>query len=324
MLRITLVALALVCAVSAAKTDSGWSDVAYTDIYDSLVSCAQDCVLYVNQATSCNTYGCVCSENSGGSNFNAGAKSIADCAKQSCPNKQDVDDAATAFRDLCNPINAVNAPSASRPSTRATSSTTPTRSSSHSSSSAAASSTSTGPLLLIKPPKYDRLNPCSKFCLNSCRDANGTANEPNCHTNNKPKGWGGYKGIADQLGCTTASCLCEYEAFNTTFGKLYQSGLKFCNLLPSTADLPVPEYNRLQGVLADWCTDMNSKPTSWSHEVEGEAPGTKKGLSQESKIALGVGLSVGFFTLALQAVSAFFSWKTYITDKEFWEQLLPP
>lgn len=140
------------------------------------------------------------------------------------------------------------------------------------------------PLLLIKPSKYDYLNPCSKFCLNSCRDTNGTVNEPKCNPSEKSEGWGQYKGLADQLRCRTAECLCASGAFNITFGKLYQSGVKYCNLLPSTADLPSPEYTRLQGVLADYCTDNNFRPDGWYLEVEGQPPGAKPGAKGEAII----------------------------------------
>ncbi|KAI9857996.1 MAG: hypothetical protein M1813_007966 [Trichoglossum hirsutum] len=317
MSKIILVQLALLCVLSAAGVDEGWFNVTYTDVYGSLAQCARDCVLNVNQVNDCYTYSCVCSENTGGANFNDGVKNITECAKRSCSNSQDADNAVIAFRDLCIPLQATRTSSASK---------TPTvspRTSSLAVPSASATSLTSSTLIsiyLIKSRKYSNLNACSKFCVNSCRNVNGAVSESQCGSTNKPEGWEEYKGLANQLGCSSAECVCTSGAFNITFGKLYQTGVKYCNLLPSTADLPVPEYNRLQEVLADYCTDNGFRPDGWYLEVEGRAPGTKPkgtGLSGDSKITLGVGLCVGMFGLALQTVSTCFSWKTYRRDREY-------
>jgi hypothetical protein len=126
-------------------------------------------------------------------------------------------------------------------------------------------------ILLIKAAAYNTLNPCSKFCLNSCRDVSGSLSESDCGTEKMPEDWKSYRGLAYGVGCATPSCVCLGGGFNISYGKLYQASVKFCNTLPTTKNLDSPEYDRLQGVLADYCTDNGMTPYGYINVIEGDA-----------------------------------------------------
>jgi len=121
----------------------------------------------------------------------------------------------------------------------------------------------------ISAKTYDSLSDCAKFCLNGCRDATGKA-EPNCKPLKEPEGWERYKGLAAELGCYTPLCLCAPGAFNLTYGTLWKTSVRFCNILPSTQNLDSPEYDRLQGTLATYCKDNEYTPDAYSFLVEGK------------------------------------------------------
>jgi hypothetical protein len=130
-------------------------------------------------------------------------------------------------------------------------------------------------LLIIKAAAYQNLSSCSKFCLNSCRDVSGTIFEPDCGTEQTPEDWKLYFGLAAELSCTTPSCVCKGGAFNISYGKLYQASSKFCNTLPTTKNLDSPEYDRLQGVLADYCVNNGMSPYGWINVIEGDPDNSK-------------------------------------------------
>jgi hypothetical protein len=130
-------------------------------------------------------------------------------------------------------------------------------------------------LLIIEAAAYNTLSPCSKFSLNSCRDVLGSISEHNCGTDKQPQDWELYRGLAYELSCTTPSCICLGGAFNISYGKLYQASLRFCNTLPTTKNLDSPEYDRLQGVLADYCVNNGMSPYGWINPIEGDPDNSK-------------------------------------------------
>jgi CFEM domain len=90
--------------VEATLTGDRWRDVANSTEYQQLPACAQSCVLQVDNSISCWSYGCVCSENTLGSNFNASLSNIASCATNNCRNDGGdvaVGEATDAFKQLC-------------------------------------------------------------------------------------------------------------------------------------------------------------------------------------------------------------------------------
>ena len=124
---------------------------------------------------------------------------------------------------------------------------------------------------MIKPSSYSLLNHCSKFCLNSCRNVNGMINEPDCHTDKKPDGWESYQGLADHLNCTDhgPSCICANGSFFISWGVLYMVSLQHCNYLPTVNNTDSPDYDALQGGLADYCNAQGFKPGEYFMTVTG-------------------------------------------------------
>lgn len=117
MLTFFLFALSLQGTLATAKnTTDLWTDTDQLDIYHDLPSCAQPCVRDVNQRiivgdTYCQTYGCVCAENTKGLHFLYGLSNVTECARNACPMEEDVVAAEMAFQDIC----LVHAASSSRP-----------------------------------------------------------------------------------------------------------------------------------------------------------------------------------------------------------------
>ena len=130
-------------------------------------------------------------------------------------------------------------------------------------------------LLIIQAASYNNLSACSKFCLNSCRDVSGTITEQNCGPDIQIQDWQQYRGLAYELDCITPSCICLGGAFNISYGTLYEASLKFCNTLPTTKNLDSPEYDRLQGVLADYCVNNGMSPYGWINIIQGDSDNSK-------------------------------------------------
>lgn len=258
-----------------------WASITSSPIYASQPNCTQTCLRNVQFVTNCISYGCVCTGDPRGTNFVAGFTNISACAEQTCGNDADANDAVNAFRDICLLEQGfISTTSASTASPIATEFINSTVTISVSAAVVIATAppiatqsmpisylslsilTKTAPtyLLIINTTSYASLNPCSKFTINSCRDHSGAVNEPNCGTDKKPSGWDQYRGLAYQLQCSTPSCLCAGGAFNLTYGTLWKMSLNFCNYLPTTTDVDDPEYDHLQGVLADYCELNNFSP----------------------------------------------------------------
>jgi len=108
-------------------------------------------------------------------------------------------------------------------------------------------------ILEITGPGYDNLTDCAKWCLNNCRDANGTQNEANCGTTYYPPGWADYRGLAADQDCSTADCLCGDGNFDSAISKLIESSREFCGMPVSTPQAPFPPYDDMQDVFVNYC-----------------------------------------------------------------------
>jgi hypothetical protein len=92
-------------------TGDFWPSVSGTQIFSNLTSCQQNCVLGVNTKVGCQgsgccvSYGCVCSENTNGTNFLTAQSVVSDCS-QSCPVNPNGMSALEALDDLCVVYNA--------------------------------------------------------------------------------------------------------------------------------------------------------------------------------------------------------------------------
>ncbi|KAF8857914.1 hypothetical protein BDZ45DRAFT_690534 [Acephala macrosclerotiorum] len=336
---------------SCQKNDDPWIDITFTDTYKNQPNCSQSCLLnVVNQIPDCVNFACVCTGDVLGSNFVAGFNDVSTCAQQTCGNSVDAKNAAIAFRNICliqegvmnvsttstPTVTAVTANTASPTNTILGNSTiigsstvtvivttgtgtgTGTTDTVASSTSQTALPTPTVTyLLLINTTSYSSLTSCSKFCLNSCRDPSGTIDEPRCGTDKKPPGYDAYFGLAYELQCQSPSCLCAGGAFNLTYSTLWKESLDFCNYLPTLQDRPDPEYDRLQGVLADYCAQNQFPPASWMQAVEGSPNNsalTPPVLSNSDKIAIGVGVPsalVAIGAAVATGVQAWVVWKKY-------------
>jgi hypothetical protein len=82
-------------------TGDSWSNVTSTSGYQLLPDCAKPCVLNVDSLSGCDSFGCVCSQNTYGPEFIAGVTNITSCAKQTCKSPAEVDIAVNTFRDIC-------------------------------------------------------------------------------------------------------------------------------------------------------------------------------------------------------------------------------
>lgn len=109
----------LICTIYAlgcvaVNSTDDWTTVNETDIYQKLDDCAKQCVETVNdrvwdvrQQRFCQSYGCVCSENTQGPNFLAAQSNVTSCAAKACNSTNATDDATQALDDLCL-VHAVN------------------------------------------------------------------------------------------------------------------------------------------------------------------------------------------------------------------------
>jgi hypothetical protein len=82
-----------------AQGDS-WISITYSNAYSNLDSCAQGCLLHVNEVTKCAVKSCVCSGNTGGGNFDQGVTTITSCVTDSCKSSQKAYNAVKAFGDI--------------------------------------------------------------------------------------------------------------------------------------------------------------------------------------------------------------------------------
>ena len=112
--------------------------------------------------------------------------------------------------------------------------------------------------------------------MNSCRDGNGNVDEPNCGPLQTPPGWQSYEGVASQLGCCSAFCLCTGPFFYITLTKLYNDSSVFCNYLPSVNGSDDSEWDRILGVAGDYCTREGYPPNLYLYTVEGPTNSTGK------------------------------------------------
>ncbi|KAH7108691.1 hypothetical protein B0J11DRAFT_573894 [Dendryphion nanum] len=264
-----------------------WSNVGNTDIVQRLSPCAQKCVREANTkiampGTHCQSYGCVCAENTQGLNFLYGLSNVTACAQQTCPSSEDVDAASTAFQDLC----LVYAANSTRPATRS---------------------------------GYSNLTDCAKFSLNGCLNEDGIRNEQNCGPIRKWTRWEEYQGVAAQRQCKTAECLCKQPKFDATFAVAYEAGERFCGMSISTKALPIEEYERMQNVLATYCAAEGYPPKDWFLAIRGAPPGTNLTNSNPPMQAnttssikpeggKGLGAGIGLPALAAALFAAWVSW----------------
>jgi hypothetical protein len=127
-------------------------------------------------------------------------------------------------------------------------------------------------ILEITRPGYDNLTNCAKWCLNGCRDANGTQNEPNCGTIYYPPNWGDYRGLAADQDCTTVDCLCSNANFDSAVAKLIESSREYCGMPVSTPQAPYPPYDDMQDVLVNYCLRLGYPHHNYTAVLVGAAP----------------------------------------------------
>ena len=125
-------------------------------------------------------------------------------------------------------------------------------------------------LFLINDTKfYPKLTPCSKMVFNACRNTTGDIEELPCRPVQNDQDWDSYLGLAYQLQATNAAHICNELAFYIACGTLANISSHFCNYLPTLADRPDPEYDSMQGFLADWCEENNFIPGNCIFTVSG-------------------------------------------------------
>ncbi|CZR62216.1 uncharacterized protein PAC_12113 [Phialocephala subalpina] len=334
------------------KNDDPWISITLSDTYKNQPNCSQTCLLnVVNQIPNCVDFACVCTGDVLGSNFVAGFNDVSACAQQTCGNSVDAKNAAIAFRNICliqegfisasttstststptiipvtsitaSPIETILGNSTIIGSSTVTvivttgtgTGTATTGTVASLTSQTALPSQTVTYLLLINTTSYSSLTSCSKFCLNSCRDPTGNITEPQCSTDKKPPGYDSYFGLAYELQCQTPSCLCAGGAFNLTYSTLWKKSLLYCNYLPTLQDRPDPEYDRLQGVLADYCALNHFSPGSWMQTVVGSGNNsalTPPVLSNPDKIAIGVGVPSALIAIAAAIATGVQAWVAY-------------
>lgn len=137
------------------------------------------------------------------------------------------------------------------------------------------SSAGDGFIAWIKPTTgkvpYDKLPPCAKFVLNSCRAANGEVNEEGCGSiNPEPDGSRSYRGLMYTAGCESARCLCKGGNSIIHGNYLLQAGLTYCNYPPTTSDYNSTESDDLQGAYANYCKENGVPLTDYLNLVVGE------------------------------------------------------
>jgi hypothetical protein len=117
---------------------------------------------------------------------------------------------------------------------------------------------------------YPKLAPCSKMAFNACRNITGDIEELPCRPTQNDPDWDTYLGLAYQLQATNAYQICDGVAFYIACSTLANISLHFCNYLPTLKDRPDPEYDSMQGFLADWCVEKNFPPASCLHIASGD------------------------------------------------------
>jgi hypothetical protein len=106
LLVILVLLMSLGAPTLALMSAEDWINVDQTDIWKDLPTCAQPCVRNVNlnisiQNTHCQSYGCVCAENTQGKNFLDGLSNVTACVNAYCASEQERTAGITAFQDLC-------------------------------------------------------------------------------------------------------------------------------------------------------------------------------------------------------------------------------
>ncbi|KAH7383200.1 hypothetical protein BKA66DRAFT_549462 [Pyrenochaeta sp. MPI-SDFR-AT-0127] len=231
------------------NTAAVWEDVDQLDIYQNLTSCARPCVRDVNKRiivgnTHCQTYGCVCAENTNGLHFVYGLSNVTECAKNACPMEDDVKAAEMAFQDIC----LVYAAGTSRPN-----------------------KTEGTNVTLITAEGYDNLTACAKFALNGCLNENGVRDEANCGPAHEWENWERYRGVAEQRQCKTSECICKQPKFDASFAVAFDAGESYCGMYLSTEARPNIEYEKMQNVLATYCASEGYVPKEWVMVLTGLA-----------------------------------------------------
>jgi len=108
------------------------------------------------------------------------------------------------------------------------------------------------------------------MAFNACRNSTGDIEELPCRPLQNEQDWDTYLGLAYQLQATTAAQICDGFAFYIACGTLANVSLHFCNYLPTLQDRPDPQYDSMQGFLADWCVGKNFTTGSCLYTVSGD------------------------------------------------------
>jgi len=103
--HVVLLSLGLLQSLAVAyDTYEKYTDIYKTPLYNTLTSCAQKCIDGVDTHLKCWSYGCVCSENTPGTNFINATRYIESCVQSSCAQSSDTtrNSALDAFQSFCN------------------------------------------------------------------------------------------------------------------------------------------------------------------------------------------------------------------------------
>ncbi|KAF2838684.1 hypothetical protein M501DRAFT_1031753 [Patellaria atrata CBS 101060] len=277
----------------AVNSTDDWIRINRTEIWRDLDSCAQECVLTVNdkvwdveQGRYCRSYGCVCSGSTRGPNFQNAESNVTTCAEAQCSREEAVESATQTLGDLCLVL--------SLNSTRQVA--------------------DNGSIIRITAEGYPNITDCARFVLNGCLNEDGIRDEPDCNPSKRTPSWEEYRGVAEQQDCTTPECICRGPNFDVSFGVAYDAGIEFCAMRPSTRALPNPQVDDMMNVLAEYCTGHGYPQRNYTYTYTGQPPGseTPKKMTVESKTQLGLAAAA----LVVALVALWISYRMFKLAKE--------
>lgn len=285
-----------ISSVHAIRSDSKWSSIFNTTLYDALPACAQPCVAGVDSSLSCWSYGCVCSESSPGANFVDGTKYIQKCVREKCPQLGEgtVNNALNAFQTVCDVpyffgLGSPNGSGTVTATVTATLSVTPV--------ATASAEPITNPIMIDKPTKsYNKLTPCLRWVLNNCTSPRDNAE--NCKPDKPGDHRDVWTGLGRYLQCSTTECVCSGTKFSYSLQKFYERADLYCSVgFPyQGADAQQNEgFKTTIKMLADFCSTEGFIIGEWVINIYGLEK--EKGLSVETKTSIGVGVGSAVLTI---------------------------
>ncbi|KAK0752474.1 hypothetical protein B0T18DRAFT_404937 [Schizothecium vesticola] len=324
----------------ALQSSDYWIDALDTfPAYKDASACAKTCIKNANTHTKspCQSYGCVCSENdSRGTNLLDSYAGISTCVEKDCGGASLLVEASNVFKVIC--AAAVNnATGLTSTSITAPSPTTVTTLLAVSGSTKTVTSVavpSQGPAVAIpvptgtcasytfnRPPSFDDLPGCSQFVFSGCLDGYGNPDksDASCGPTERPAGWETYKGIKQFMGACEAYYVCAGPFFYLTLNQLFNQSAVFCRYKPSVNGSVDVEWDKVIGVMADFCTRANFPQGVYKYSFAGPADSVGK-LGENSGSGLGkgeiIGIAVGAVAIVVTVlVSAPATWATVRTWK---------